>query len=791
MINDHLIGRVEEEFRETLHPGTGFLPSVTPLIDLPAPFDRLSDACHELAYRYHGSGKDVRPWLDSLFAEMPGTWLPALEGAPRPVLEALMTKASLLCHAYRWRFMPTDPALYHIKSLELPLALDQIWTESARILGIPRVGMFYTMVTCNWRLEGRSQGCPYETEELEDGRVRLIDAWLLPPEDSELTAFIVAALRMEAQGRRVADCMLQTYRAILREDHQEVAYRLVACRDVLKTLLDAFNGLIRKDRMDITNFLKLVQPTMLWLLDHGEGPLEGASGPQACTVQLLDNFLGVPRESELGEMILKSRRYMLPEHRRLLELTDPCQPILRDYVERLGDSHITELFNSCVGTFLTWRRSHQKRGAMYLKGKPEDKVEHYASTGLVVGVENDRVKIFESTMQRHIEQTESRVLADPWKGRERSFEAVFRYLGHEQRSRFRRAMKERPVAAGEVIIAMGQRRPGLMLMEKGEAHVRNSAGMRKLVIARIRQHEIFGEMSMLENEPAGAEVVASCDGVVAQLSLDDLYLLLRQDSTLESGLYLCLGKTLSARLRRINAVLPHLLAQERLPTRPLIRAAECGKSWRSFAVANGFHRDFWPLWLIDHDSFDGETAPKDTSLSDLSHLDRESAGNARIAQGPILHLGVGPGLGNGSLETILIEPSDQILGLWQQKSVGSMARGHHQNIIRMAQGYAFLDLPRCTEIHWDLLMGYASDAEVVDVLNWAYARLLPGGEMIGCFFTPATRDCPLVREFSVPFGVGRTEDQVTDLFTRSGWGASPVVFRSSRTGYILSFCAQR
>ncbi len=802
---DHdLIAEIEREFASTLHPTSGFLPPATPLIDLPEPFAAIAEAARELAAHYHGEHKDCRPWLDERFTRTPATWLPALASASRPVLESLMTKTSLLCHAYRWRFMPTDPGLYQLKSIILPPALETIWTAVARHLGIPRVGMFYTMVTCNWRLDGVEGGKPYAIDDLQDGRIRLIDSWLLPPEDCELTAFISAALMMEAQGRKAADCMLHTYDAMRRDDVQEVAYRLVACRDVLKSVLDAFNSLIRKDRMDISNFLKLVQPTMLWLLDHGDGALEGASGPQACTLQLLDNFLGVPRNSELGTMILKSRRYLLPEHRRLLEKTDACHSLLRRYVEKTDDTHLTELFNQCVGTFLSWRRSHQKRGAMYLKGKPEDKVDHYASTGLVVSVDSDRVKTFEATMEQHIRKTESRLLQDPWEGRERSFDAVFRHMGEEQRLRFRQTMRERPVQSGEILVKIGQRRPGLMLLAHGQAQVRRSVGLQKVPIGRLGPNEVFGEMSMLENEPAGAEVVATVDGLLAHLPLDDLYALFREDPALETGLYRCLGKFLSARLRKINAILPDLLARETSYMRPLRTADECqtavddpvttwqAEPWFRFVQANAFHRDFWPAWMLQSPHWESSPAPHGP-LQDIAALRAAPLPSSATltAETTCLFLGVGPHLGRTGGTEILVEPSPQVLAAWKKHPESAATRCHHENLVRLAQGFGFLELPPVQAVYWDFFLGFVSESEAVEVFNWIYHRLQVGGVFQGSFFTPAAASCPIVRTFGIPIGTARTEETVSDWFTRSGWGARPVDFRTAGSGTVTVFACTR
>ena len=400
-------------------------------------------------------------------------------------------------------------------------------------------------------------------------------------------------------------------------------------------------------------------------------------------------------------------------------------------------------------------------------------------------------------MQTHIAETEGRALEDPWKGRERTFDAVFRYLRPEQRALFRSAMRERPVAAGEVLIASGQRRPGLMMLTSGEALVQRGSGTRKVPIGRLGPLDVFGEMSLLENEPAAAEVVARSAGTLAHLGLDDLYALLHRDPALEAGLYLCLGKLLSARLRRLNRILPDLLAGETPPSRLPLSPADClrvspassphsGLPWHKFAQANGFHRDFWPLWLLGHETL-GSTDPSlaGTSLADLAALCREETSS------PGLFLGLGPASLSAAPGSVLADPSYRVLEAWKNSPAGRAITAHHENIVRLAQGFGFLDLPVCDRITWDLLLGFATDAEAVDVLTWCHQHLAPGGSFHGLFATPDARNCPVIKEFEIPIGTLRTEDQVTDLFTRSSWGELPVTFTRSRSGHFSRFSCRK
>lgn len=527
----------------------GFLPLLSPLRQLPSPFEEISSACEQLAENYHGEGKDCRPWLERLFSQQRLEWSDALEDAGAHLLENLMTKVSLLCHAYRWQQMPTPPENYKLSEISLPPALDTLWSGLARRLDIPRVGNFYTMVCNNWSLRGVSPASRYAIEDVIDNRIDLVHSWLLPPMHEELRTFIVAALSIEARGAKILSHIKEVYDCISKGQEQEATYHLTFLSATLLGINADFNRAIKKARIQPRHFLTYVQPTMIWLLDHGDGPLEGASGPQSCTIQLLDSFLGVPRQSDLGHLIVKARAYMMPQHRRLLEAIDPAGAVLREFVTSSGAPRLLEAYNRCLSSMRAWRISHQKRGAMYIEGEKDNPVGHYVSTGLVVNDEENRTQLFEDMMECHIEATQSRTLTSEWNGRERSLDYLFRFLSPVQRHTLDQKTETISVAAGEAIISQGELFPGLFVLKNGTASVVKKVAGQERVIDQIHPDEVFGEMSLVENLPASASIVADLELQVQQVSLETVYDLIEEAREAESDFYLALAQLLSHRLR--------------------------------------------------------------------------------------------------------------------------------------------------------------------------------------------------------------------------------------------------
>lgn len=530
-------------------PVTGFLPSRAPMHQLPPPYSELSVACAELPLRYHGEDKDCRPWLDAKFGAINEEWMTALEEADRDLIDNLMTKVSLLCHAYRWQRMPTPPENYEIKSITLPPGLEALWSRLAERMDIPRVGTFYTMVCNNWRMEDVDPGSAYEVESIRGANIELIHSWLNPPIHEELRTFVSTALAIEAKGATVLRQIEKIYRSMIRGNSQEATYHLMVLEAGVLEINSVFNNAIKKSRIAPSHFLKFIQPTMIWMLDHGDGPLEGASGPQACTIQALDSFLGIPRNGDLGTAILESRKYMLPSHRQLLEIMDQASEEMRKFVSRAKAHRLLEAYNRCLRMMQSWRISHQKRGALYIHGDDQDPVENYVSTGLVVKEGGEQSDFFEKSMEGHIKSTAGRALDDHWKGRERSMDYLFRFLTGEQRERLLRESRSQTFAQGETIIQQGDLFPGLYSLKSGTATVRKTVGGEEKILATLHAHEIFGEMSLIENLPASASIIAEEELDVLHITLETVYGLISDHHAVEGGFYLALAQILSHRLR--------------------------------------------------------------------------------------------------------------------------------------------------------------------------------------------------------------------------------------------------
>ena len=95
---------------------------------------------------------------------------------------------------------------------------------------------------------------------------------------------------------------------------------------------------------------------------------------------------------------------------------------------------------------------------------------------------------------------------------------IFKPLTPQQRKDLVEKFKSREVPAREAILAEGQRGDGLYLVLSGRVRVLKSKNADKqIVLAKLKEGDVFGEMSLLSNEPVNATVVAETRAIILRL----------------------------------------------------------------------------------------------------------------------------------------------------------------------------------------------------------------------------------------------------------------------------------
>ncbi|MFA5504887.1 MAG: cyclic nucleotide-binding domain-containing protein [Vulcanimicrobiota bacterium] len=495
---------------------TGLMPARAPLADLPSPFDGISKACSELPQHFCEPAQDCRPWLDQQFSELDPAWAEALEQAPEFLLDNIMSKVSLLCHAYRWGKAPSDE---EPSQGPLPPGLDWLWTQTADRLEVPRVGSYHSLLINNWSSPEVEPGSAYELDHLKEGTVEPMVGWLTPPAQDALDNYLSTMVKIEVKGVRIVQAMKELYECMVRGDTQEATYHLMVLSANILAVNTGFNRSFKHRAVNRTTFNSQVRPLLLWSEEPDQ--LRGSHDLQSCTVQLLESCFGFPVDSEFGTLLLEQQKYLKPAQRKLLKVVEQNSPVLRRFVEEADSIRLTEAYNRCLSLMQTRRLSNLKRGALLTSEEKKLKLSLRGET-----------------------------LENKWEGREWSLDFLFRFLTPQQRAILTRNTEQIKYYRGEVIIQQGNLFPGLFELSTGSATVRKMVGEQEEIVDRMGINEVFGEMSLVENLPASASIVAEEDSQARQISLETVYDLINEHRDAEAGFYLALAQLISHRFRK-------------------------------------------------------------------------------------------------------------------------------------------------------------------------------------------------------------------------------------------------
>lgn len=131
---------------------------------------------------------------------------------------------------------------------------------------------------------------------------------------------------------------------------------------------------------------------------------------------------------------------------------------------------------------------------------------------------------------------------------------IFAKLGFDETHRLAEIMRVEKHARGTVVIEQDSLGRALYIIRDGEVAVkrRDSKGQRDTIV-RLGPGELFGEMSLIDDHLASADVeVTSAELEVLVIQRDDFERLIATDDKLAAKVYRSFCRTLSDRLRRLN-----------------------------------------------------------------------------------------------------------------------------------------------------------------------------------------------------------------------------------------------
>jgi CRP/FNR family transcriptional regulator, cyclic AMP receptor protein len=124
---------------------------------------------------------------------------------------------------------------------------------------------------------------------------------------------------------------------------------------------------------------------------------------------------------------------------------------------------------------------------------------------------------------------------------------MFQGLQPRQLSRLAKRFHERSYSTGDTIVTQGTLGIGLFVIEKGEADViRTQHDGEKAVVNHLKSTDFFGELSLLDDAPRTASVVATEDTVCLVLTQLDFMSALEEDAEIP----IVMLKEMAKRFRR-------------------------------------------------------------------------------------------------------------------------------------------------------------------------------------------------------------------------------------------------
>lgn len=139
------------------------------------------------------------------------------------------------------------------------------------------------------------------------------------------------------------------------------------------------------------------------------------------------------------------------------------------------------------------------------------------------------------------------------------FNYLFRGLSKEQIERIAAIVEQRKLDGGDVIVRQFDRDSDMMIIVTGGARIKSFSGES---LAEVGPGSVIGEVSLIDDQPRSATVVAVGTTVVAVIPGKKIAELVEQDVALKAQLVLNISKVLCQRLRTANVQLDAILAKE-------------------------------------------------------------------------------------------------------------------------------------------------------------------------------------------------------------------------------------
>ena len=125
-------------------------------------------------------------------------------------------------------------------------------------------------------------------------------------------------------------------------------------------------------------------------------------------------------------------------------------------------------------------------------------------------------------------------------------------MSDQQLERFAAFMEVIKVPQWSVIVKQGERGDTMYLILQGELRVRIDISGKETILATLNVGEFFGDISLFDQGPRSADVVANTESLLLKISSSAVEQLAKEAPELATPFLMAIGKTLTARIRADN-----------------------------------------------------------------------------------------------------------------------------------------------------------------------------------------------------------------------------------------------
>ncbi len=129
---------------------------------------------------------------------------------------------------------------------------------------------------------------------------------------------------------------------------------------------------------------------------------------------------------------------------------------------------------------------------------------------------------------------------------------IFAEFKDEDIERFIQFMEVMRVSQWTQIMKQGENGDAMFLVLEGELRVRLVIDAKEKILTTLAIGDFVGEMSLFDQGPRSADVIANNDSVLLKISASSFANLTREEPKLASPFLLAIGRTLTARIRADN-----------------------------------------------------------------------------------------------------------------------------------------------------------------------------------------------------------------------------------------------